>query len=102
VLQAAGVDVASEEEEQARRAGLVSMRPIGGERRRGGSTWQSLERGTGASEADQLNGEIVFLGRLYGVPTPVNELLQRVGNDLARSYATPGTLSVADLEAGLV
>ena len=34
-------------------------------------------------EADQLNGEIVLLGRLHGVPTPVNELLQAVAHELA-------------------
>ena len=49
----------------------------------GGSTWQSIARGTD-SEIDYLSGEIVLLGRLHGVPTPVNELLQRVTTDLAR------------------
>ena len=43
----------------------------------GGSSWQSLVRGTGSIEADHLNGEIVLLGRLHGVPTPVNAVLQR-------------------------
>jgi 2-dehydropantoate 2-reductase len=32
-----------------------------------------------------LNGEIVLLGRLHGVSTPANELLQRTANDLALS-----------------
>lgn len=41
------------------------------------STWQSFARGT-TSEADHLNGEIVLLGRLHGVDTPVNEQLQRL------------------------
>lgn len=40
------------------------------------STWQSFARGAG-SEIDHLNGEIVLLGRLHDVPTPVNEALQR-------------------------
>lgn len=40
------------------------------------STWQSFARGAG-SEVDYLNGEIVLLGRRHGVPTPVNEALQR-------------------------
>lgn len=102
VLEAAGIEYASEEEDLERRRGLVGMHPIDGQRREGGSTWQSLERGTGTSEADQLNGEIVFLGRLYGVATPVNEMLQRVGNELARSYASPGSMTVAQMEAQLV
>jgi 2-dehydropantoate 2-reductase len=52
-------------------------------------------------EVDLLNGEIVLLGRLHGVPTPVNELLQRVANDLARRGAPPGSVPVAELEAQL-
>ncbi len=40
------------------------------------STWQSFARGA-SSEVDHLNGEVVLLGRLHGVPTPVNELVQR-------------------------
>ena len=96
---AAGIDVASEEEDRARRGDLLTVQPIGGKPRGGGSTWQSLARGTGRTEVDYLNGEIVLLGRLHGVPTPVNELCRQVGNELARSGAAPGTLDVADLEA---
>ncbi|WP_053227296.1 ketopantoate reductase family protein [Solirubrobacter soli] len=40
------------------------------------STWQSLQRGA-SLETDYLNGEIVLLGRLHGVPTPVNADVQR-------------------------
>ena len=54
-----------------------------GEKRGGGSTWQSLMRGAGAIETDYLTGEIVLRGRLHGVATPVNELLQRLANQLA-------------------
>jgi lysophospholipase L1-like esterase len=35
-----------------------------------------LARATGSIETDYLNGEIAMLGRLHGVPTPVNALLQ--------------------------
>ena len=42
----------------------------------GGSTWQSLARGAGSIETDYLNGEIILLGTLHGVPTPVNRILQ--------------------------
>jgi 2-dehydropantoate 2-reductase len=95
---AAGIDVASEEEDRARRGDLLQVKPIGGKPRGGGSTWQSLARGTGRTEVDHLNGEIVLLGRLNGVPTPINALFQRVGNDLARTGAPPGSVDVADLE----
>jgi 2-dehydropantoate 2-reductase len=99
VIEAAGVDAASDEEDTARRGDLVRMRPIAGERRAGGSTWQSLQRGSGAVEVDLLNGEIVLLGRLHGVPTPVNAVLQRTVNDLARRRGEPGSVRIEDVEA---
>jgi 2-dehydropantoate 2-reductase len=100
-LETAGIDAATDEEELTRRGDLISMHPIDGERRGGGSTWQSLARGTGSLEVDHLNGEIVLLGRLHGIPTPVNELLQRTARHLAAVGAPPGSLPVADLEAQL-
>jgi 2-dehydropantoate 2-reductase len=100
-MAAAGVDCASAEEDKARRGDLIRIRPVAGSERGGGSSWQSLARGTGSIEADQLNGEIVLLGRLHGVPTPLNELLQRTANDLARRGAEPGSMTEADLEAQL-
>jgi 2-dehydropantoate 2-reductase len=75
------------------------MRRVAGERRGGGSTWQSLARGTGETEADYLNGEIVLLGRVHGVPTPVNELLQQLARELATSGAAPGSVDPDDLAA---
>lgn len=92
VLHAAGIDFASQDEEQARR-GDLRLRPVDGERRGGGSSWQSLMRGVGSIETDHLNGEIALLGRLYGVPTPVNETLQRIAVRLAADHAAPGSLS---------
>ncbi len=95
---AAGIDVASEEEDRERRGDLVTIKPIDGKPRGGGSTWQSLARGTGRTEADHLNGEVVLLGRLHGVPTPVNAVLQDVANRLARTGGAPGSVPVEDLE----
>jgi 2-dehydropantoate 2-reductase len=99
VLAAAGIDCASIEEDTARRGDLISLRRIAGERRGGGSSWQSLARGTGSIEADLLNGEIVLLGRLHGVRTPVNEMLQQVAKELAQAKAPPGSLTEAELLA---
>src|SRR3546814_5612970 len=73
VMEAAGIDRARSAEETARRGDLVKILPIDGATRSGGSTWQSIARGTGRVEVDQLNGEIVLLGRLHGVPTPVKD-----------------------------
>jgi 2-dehydropantoate 2-reductase len=101
VVAAAGIDAASAEEDAARRGDLLQMRRIAGERRGGGSTWQSLQRGSGAVEVDLLNGEVVLLGRLHGVPTPVNALLQRTCNDLARRGGAPGSIDPDDLLARL-
>ena len=101
VLAAAGIDVASAEEDTARRGDLMRMRPVGGKRRDGGSSWQSLARASGSVETDYLNGEIVLLGRRLGVPTPVNEGLQRLANRLAADHRPPGALSPEELEAAL-
>ena len=65
--------------------------------RGGGSTWQSLRRRTGDVETDYLNGEISLLGRLHGIPTPVNDLLRDVTWRMAAERAEPGSLPAADL-----
>ena len=101
VLAAAGIDVATAEEDRERRGDHLSIRPIAGAERGGGSSWQSLARGTGTIETDLLNGEIALLGRLHGVPTPVNAGLQRVGRQLAARGATPGAMTPAELAAAV-
>lgn len=93
--RAAGIDVATPEEEAPKRA-LMVYRPIGGKHRGGGSTWQSIAKG-GSVETDYLNGEIVLLGRLHGVATPVNALLQEVMHDLVRSGQGPGSIDAEAL-----
>lgn len=93
VLAAAGIAVASAEEERVRRGDLIRLRPVEGERRGGGSSWQSLVRGVGSIESDHLNGEIVLLGRMHGVPTPVNEALQVLANRAAADRTPPGSMT---------
>ena len=93
VLRAAGIAFASQEEDAERRGDILQVKPIDGAMRGGGSTWQSLARGTGTIESDLLNGEIVLLGRLHGVPTPVNALFQRLAKHAAREGKPPGHLS---------
>jgi 2-dehydropantoate 2-reductase len=97
VLQACGIAFASPEEDAERRTSLSRMRPIDGERRGGGSSWQSLARGLGSIETDHLNGEIVLLGRLHGVPTPANALVQRLADEAARARVPPGSTTAADI-----
>jgi 2-dehydropantoate 2-reductase len=93
VFEAAGIDVVSSEADRERRGDLLRLGPIEGASRPGSSTWQSLVRGTGNVETDHLNGEIVLLGRLHGVPTPCNALLQAW---MARAVATGAEPSSQD------
>jgi 2-dehydropantoate 2-reductase len=75
----------------------LQPRPIGGSSRPGGSSWQSLRRGSGAIESDYLNGEIALLGRVHGVPTPVNATLQRLANAAARERRPPGSTTPQEI-----
>jgi 2-dehydropantoate 2-reductase len=102
--RAAGIDWASDEEDAERREGNLRIGEIAGQRRGGGSSWQSLARSTGSIEADFLNGEIALLGRLHGVATPMNSAMQRIANRLARDKRPPGSMSEQELrgELGLV
>lgn len=93
-LRAAGI---TWDDEGDMLAGVPRMRPVDGRMRPGGSTWQSLARGHASLEADYLNGEIVLLGRLHGVSTPVNEALQRLAWRLARERLAPGGVAVTEL-----
>ena len=90
---AAGLDWVPPDEYEARRAGIVTPRPVPGAQRIGSSTAQSLARGTGAVETDYLNGEIVLLGRLHGVPTPANTLVCELMREAAARGARPGKLT---------
>ncbi|MEV1332775.1 ketopantoate reductase family protein [Micromonospora costi] len=97
VLAAAGIAHTDRAEEAAARGDLVQHRPVGGEPRAGGSTWQSLARGAGSAETDHLNGEIVLLGRLHGVPTPANAAVQQAVRRAVRERIPAGEFPYAEL-----
>jgi 2-dehydropantoate 2-reductase len=99
VLRAAGIAYASEDESARQRGDQVAIHPVNGAKRTGGSSWQSLTRGTGSIEADFLNGEIALLGREHGVPTPVNEVLQRLANQAAQQGRAPGSVTPDEVMA---
>jgi 2-dehydropantoate 2-reductase len=99
VLDAAGIAYASRQESADVNGGRVRIEPVNGSPRVGGSSWQSLTRGTGSIEADYLNGEIVLLARKHGVPAPVNEVLQRLANQAAREHRAPGHTTPGELLA---
>jgi 2-dehydropantoate 2-reductase len=98
VLKAAGIDFGDQHVSDVRarwegwQVGEIAGRP-----RAGGSTWQSVVRGTGSVESDFLNGEITLQGRLAGVPTPVNDLLQSLARQTAREGRQPGWVSAAEV-----
>jgi 2-dehydropantoate 2-reductase len=96
-LDAAGIDRVSREEDSERRGDLFQWGSAAAMSRAGSSSWQSLARGQGSIEADYLNGEIVLLGRQHGIPTPANELLQRLANQAARKGWAPGKLTLEEV-----
>jgi len=95
VLNAAGIDFVTAEQDAARRGDILrwSLKD-----RPGGSSWQSLARGQ-PIETDYLNGEIVRLGAAHGVATPVNAVLTRRANELAVSGTGPGRVPVEEILA---
>jgi 2-dehydropantoate 2-reductase len=97
--RAAGIEHLDLRAANAARDEVVREVAVNGRMRGGGSTWQSLHRQAGRVEADYLNGEIVLLGRLHGVPTPVNELLRQTVNTMAARRESPGTVAPAALLA---
>jgi 2-dehydropantoate 2-reductase len=97
-FDAAGIDSATLDEFLTRNREMGSgVAGIGGGGWRGGSTWQSLVRGSGSSETDYLNGEVVLLGRLHGIPTPANEVLQLYVDSMAKNRQQPGDVSIEEV-----
>ncbi|WP_165521857.1 ketopantoate reductase family protein [Micromonospora zingiberis] len=70
---------------------LIAPQPVPGRTRAGNSTLQSFLRGA-TLESDYLNGEVVLLGRLHGVPTPLNAALQELVQQAAAESRAPGAL----------
>lgn len=99
VLDAAGIPYVSAELQDETRGQLMRPQPVKGRTRGGGSSWQSLQRGTGSIETDYLNGEIVMLGRRLGIPTPVNEALLHLANRFAHEHRRPGELTPEERES---
>jgi 2-dehydropantoate 2-reductase len=96
--QAAGIVHASPEEMRERSRNIFKRTEIEGSPRMGSSTWQSLARGRSSVETDYLNGEIVLLGAMHGIPTPYNRAVQILANRIANEGKPPGSLCVDDLK----
>jgi 2-dehydropantoate 2-reductase len=98
VFAAAGQSVSREPD--PRLSSIGALAAIEGTPHPGNSTFQSLARGNPRLEADYLNGEVVLLGRLFGVPTPANALLQDLAMRLVRARVPAGSLTIEEVEAG--
>ncbi|UCD56178.1 MAG: hypothetical protein JSV16_10075 [Candidatus Hydrogenedentota bacterium] len=61
------------------------------------STWQDLYLKRGRTEVEYLNGEIVRLGQKHGIATPLNSLMLRVVERMAREKVGPGAYTVGQL-----
>jgi 2-dehydropantoate 2-reductase len=101
VLAAAGIEVTSDEEEAADREDYT----VGDLSDRmgflGGSTWQSLVRGTGNVETDYLNGEIVLEARRHGLEAPINARVASLLRRTARRGEGSATMSIEELRVRL-
>jgi 2-dehydropantoate 2-reductase len=95
--EAAGITFENTGADNPRRA-LMKSTPIAGIEQIGTSSVQSLTRGTGATETDYFNGEIVLLGRQFGVPTPVNLAFTRIARKMIKDGLAPSSLTDADIE----
>ena len=95
---AAGIDHVGDEEFEAHHSSVVR---VATDMPMLGSSWQSLARGHVRTEADHLNGEIVLLGRLHGVPTPANAMLAAAAAQAAREGIAAGSLDEGSLLARL-
>ncbi len=80
------------------RDALMQPGEVAGAVQVGSSAMQSMVRGAGSVEVDYLNGQIAFLGRLHGVPTPVNAFFTELSEQLVRTGAEPGRMSEAEID----
>ncbi len=98
VLDAAGIAYADRTMEAELRAIGPKVRPVPGEPDElGGSSWQSLARGTGNIETDYLNGEIALIARQHGLAAPINTKIASLARIAAATGQRPGDISAAEL-----
>ena len=96
--RAADIEFAPSEEDENRRIECgFQMLPIPNRPGVHGSAWQSLERRLGSIETDYLNGDIVLMEALHGIPTPYNRALQEAANELAGAMRPPGNMPIQEL-----
>lgn len=98
ILDRAGIGYTSDEEESAARADGFTIKPVAGEPAElGGSTWQSLTRGTGNVETDYLNGEIAQIAHSHGLTAPINAGVASAARLAAARGQKPGAVTADEL-----
>jgi 2-dehydropantoate 2-reductase len=101
VLDQAGIEVIPDEVEAEARTAYAVVDLSEREGFLGGSTWQSLVRGTGNVEIDYLNGEIVLEARRHGREAPVNARIAALVRQAARRGDGAGSLTVGEIRRAL-
>ncbi|BDZ48333.1 2-dehydropantoate 2-reductase [Frondihabitans sucicola] len=102
IYTAAGITWPTADDEEAWRGDSFDVRPVPGlEGDFGGSSWQSIQRGTGSIETDYLNGEIALMARLHGLEAPLNAEVQRLARQAAGSGAGAASMTVDQVSAAL-
>lgn len=102
VLDHAGITYTSDEVEAAARADGFEVREVpGAPQELGGSSWQSLTRGSGTIETDYLNGEIALIARTHGTSAPINTAVAGLAREAARNQHRPGQIDSAALAQAL-
>ncbi|WP_168217700.1 ketopantoate reductase family protein [Occultella kanbiaonis] len=97
IYEAAGITMNSDESERHSRDQLTAAPVAGAPERMGGSTWQSLHRGSGSAETDYLNGEIVAIAHRLGRTAPVNAALAELVRHAAAQRTKPGVMTPDEL-----
>jgi len=98
VLDLAGIGYIGDAEERAARDQGSRVAAVPGEPPElGGSTWQSLARGTGNVESDYLNGEISAIAHRIGIDAPINSRVASLARMAAARGQRPGDVSVGEL-----
>lgn len=93
ILTAAKIDYVSPKE-LSERIVKIKIKPINGEERGGGSTWQSLQRGQ-KLETPWIEGAMADLADQIGVPAPLNRAISELAKNPRRVPASE-ILSVLD------
>ena len=101
VLDRAGIAVTPDEVEAEDRKAYAIVDLSDREGFLGGSTWQSLARGTGNVETDYLNGEIVLIAREHGLSAPLNARLAALVRQAAARGEGASTMSLDELRERL-